>query len=904
MLELYLSYTMDFTLQILNSSANLVIFSLDCEYRYTLFNVNHANIMRRLWKVEVEEGKSMLDFICNDNDRLKAKNNFDRVLAGETFSEIDESGDSSIHRLHFINNYSPLYDDKHQVSGLTVFTSNLSEKKIVKTQNLFESLDKYISEGVYRSDEEKLFHINPAFLRMFGYKSKEEVFRLEPSTLYKDPSQRLKLIEILNRDGFFVNEEVTFLKKSGVEFLAFVSGITHTDPSGKLFFDGAIRDVTIERKANKKVKENEQLLQSINHNINEAIYRSEQGKGLIYVNEAFVKMFGFESSTEIIESDVLDLYRYSQDRDRLQDELVKKNSHSNLEVEFKRKNGTIFWGSLSSIVIENDGKIFFDGAIRDITERKKVERRFYENRKLLESINENISEGIYRSNKDGLVYVNKAFVDLFGYQSEIDLLKKESLEFYKDQTRRKELVDILEKFGSFENEEITFLKKGGKEFTGLISSTSYKDSFGRVFWDGAIRDISLQKEAENKIKMQTKMQRMLTDISMQYINIHLDKIDKTIRNSLRELGVFAGSDRTFIFDMDYKKKVFNNTHEWCREGIPSVLDRGQNIPFDIKPNVIEFFHAGKPFIIDETTNLDEVKYEKNNFLQDAKTLIAVPCMNGSICVGIVGFDYVKKVTKITDNEIVLLDLFAQILVNIQVETLRQKERQQLLDTATSQNKRLKAFSFITSHNIRSSVANFLGLLAIQKHDPMDAKIGDMLQTTAQKLNNTITNINDLLNFENDIESLSKVECNLTYAIRQVIDQNDQIIKNKNIRLELDVPENTIVQGIPSYLGSILNNCLENAIKYGTNDESKKITIRVVPENDGHMVLFEDFGPGIDLEKYGDKLFKVGTRFHSDKKDGQGLGLFMVKRHVEAMGGTIDVQSELNKGTTFKVWFHV
>jgi PAS domain S-box-containing protein len=616
------------------------------------------------------------------------------------------------------------------VVGLTVFVTDFTEQwehtqriiELSESEKLLESINQNIAEGIYRSDEKGLVYVNQAFVKMFGYESQAEVLALDSPLLYKDPNERSRLIEQIKADGFYVNQEVTFVKKSGQEFHALISTITYTDSNGHVYMDGAIRDVTLEREAARIIGENEQLLRSINHNINEAIYRSEKGKGLIYVNDAFVKMFGFDDVNEILESDALNLYKNIIDRKRLGDELIEKGAYTNVEVEFKRKDGQIFWGSLSSIMIEDeDGRIFFDGAIRDISAQKIAETKLDETGKLLESINENISEGIYRSNKDGLIYINKAFVKLFGYESEEEIFNVKSPVLYKNPEQRDRLMSVLDKYGYFENEEVTFLKKDGSEFVGLISSTSYKDASGNTFWDGAIRDIDEQRKAQ-----------------------------------------------------------------------------------------------------------------------------------------------------------------------IQIE---------------DQNNRLKDFSYITSHNIRSSVANFLGLLDIQKSDPSNEAVGNMLRTTAQKLNNTINNINELLNFEKDIGNLSEVPCNLKDTIQHVIELNQRDISGKGIKITLKSKDDAVIHGIPAFLDSIFHNFMTNAIKYCSPDKSNEIEIEVIPHDGGYLITFKDSGIGIDMEKYGDKLFNLGTRFHDETYDGQGLGLFMVKRHVEAMGGRIDVESKLNKGTIFKVWLH-
>jgi signal transduction histidine kinase len=102
------------------------------------------------------------------------------------------------------------------------------------------------------------------------------------------------------------------------------------------------------------------------------------------------------------------------------------------------------------------------------------------------------------------------------------------------------------------------------------------------------------------------------------------------------------------------------------------------------------------------------------------------------------------------------------------------------------------------------------------------------------------------------------------------------------------------------MDSILMNLISNAIKYRHPDRAPRISIRTT-RVDGEVCLsVRDNGLGMDLDSYGDKLFTLYGRFHSHV-DGKGLGLYLVRTHVQAMGGRIEVESEPGKGTAFSVF---
>jgi signal transduction histidine kinase len=120
------------------------------------------------------------------------------------------------------------------------------------------------------------------------------------------------------------------------------------------------------------------------------------------------------------------------------------------------------------------------------------------------------------------------------------------------------------------------------------------------------------------------------------------------------------------------------------------------------------------------------------------------------------------------------------------------------------------------------------------------------------------------------------------------------VVNNNVAPGLEIEYN------PAYIESILFNFLSNAIKYGKPGRKTVINIDCSDHN-GHLVLqIADNGLGMDLQKIGEDLFGMYKTFHRNS-DAKGIGLFITKNQVEAMGGKIEVESEVDKGTTFKIY---
>ena len=133
---------------ILESPQGMIIFSLDRQYCYTAFTISHKETMKKIWGIQIETGINILDVISNPDDQLKAKTNFDRALLGESFIHIEEYGDQALLRTSWENRYSPMYNDNKEVVGLTVFVTDITQRKQAEAEirKLNEELEQRVHE--------------------------------------------------------------------------------------------------------------------------------------------------------------------------------------------------------------------------------------------------------------------------------------------------------------------------------------------------------------------------------------------------------------------------------------------------------------------------------------------------------------------------------------------------------------------------------------------------------------------------------------------------------------------------------------------------------------------------------------------------------------------------------------
>lgn len=233
---------------------------------------------------------------------------------------------------------------------------------------------------------------------------------------------------------------------------------------------------------------------------------------------------------------------------------------------------------------------------------------------------------------------------------------------------------------------------------------------------------------------------------------------------------------------------------------------------------------------------------------------------------------------------------------------KQEDLQRLVDVTALQNKRLNNFTYIVSHNIRSHVANLSGILNITNmNDAEDRNLSfSILKKSVGALDETIHHLNDVISIQ-DNTNLPKSVLNVKNEINKALENIKMLLLSSNTSVHCDVPDQQQLITNSAYFESILLNLLTNAVKYRSPKRNPDITISLLEEENYKILIVTDNGLGIDLNKYRNRLFGMYNTFHGNK-DAKGLGLFITKTQIESMKGKIEVESTLDVGTTFKVYF--
>jgi signal transduction histidine kinase len=216
------------------------------------------------------------------------------------------------------------------------------------------------------------------------------------------------------------------------------------------------------------------------------------------------------------------------------------------------------------------------------------------------------------------------------------------------------------------------------------------------------------------------------------------------------------------------------------------------------------------------------------------------------------------------------------------------------------NKDLRQFSYITSHNLRGPIANLLGLTSLLDNysikDPTLVQILAGIKKATNMFDETIKDLSTVLNVK-DRPSIPREIINLRSVYDKLLEHNESLIKEADAKIKINVDEDIAVDFNKAYVESIFLNLLTNAIKYKSPLRQLNIEITTEDFADRVEVKFKDNGLGIDLFLYKEKLFRLYQRFHTHT-EGKGFGLFLIKSQMETLGGTIDIESTVNEGTTF------
>ena len=256
------------------------------------------------------------------------------------------------------------------------------------------------------------------------------------------------------------------------------------------------------------------------------------------------------------------------------------------------------------------------------------------------------------------------------------------------------------------------------------------------------------------------------------------------------------------------------------------------------------------------------------------------------------------------NEAGQLTQFVTIQQNITFRKEVEASQATMTQDLYRHNRDLQQFTYVISHNLRAPLANALGLATmltkVDKNSEVFATALTHLRQSMVQADDVLKDLNLVLSIRDKKDMQAMEPLDLKEVCEQAINNLDEALHECQGKVVLNVEGQLTTRGSRAYLYSIFYNLLSNSIKYRSEERTLRVDIVCCTgAHNGPTITFTDNGSGFDMFKAGSDVFQLYKRFHTNQR-GRGIGLFLVKTHVEAMGGKIEVTSEVNFGTRFTI----
>jgi signal transduction histidine kinase len=217
------------------------------------------------------------------------------------------------------------------------------------------------------------------------------------------------------------------------------------------------------------------------------------------------------------------------------------------------------------------------------------------------------------------------------------------------------------------------------------------------------------------------------------------------------------------------------------------------------------------------------------------------------------------------------------------------------------NNELRQFSYTVSHNLRGPVASLLGLLELLNPKQLqdnDRLIVDHIKTSTKNLDQIIKDLNKIIDIRHEIFKIRQ-KIDLESELEEIATMMKRELELNNVVLNKDVLTCRYIYSIKPMVNSIIYNLMSNAVKYRSSERQPVIDVSAKEDDRFYIIEVRDNGLGIDIKQNQEGLFRLYKRFHFHT-DGKGLGLYLVKLQCESLGGSIEVESEINRYSKFTV----
>jgi len=784
-------------------------------------------------------------------------------------------------------------------------------------RTFFETMTDMIMVG---TPEGQILYTNSAVRRKLGYSQEElkgiPLLDLHPADRREEAGKIFAAMFKGEREGC----PLPLVAKNG-NLVPVETRVWFGKWDGKDCVFGISKDLAVEQEA-------KQLFELLfrNNPALMAISTAEDNR-LADVNDAFLSTLGYSREDVIGKTAAeLDLFPDAGQYFLALAKLQTRGHLASLDMQVRCSDGSLLYCRFSGEMIRSQGKARLLTVMVDITERKEIEEELLQARNRLALAARAGGVGIwdYDVVNNRLIWDEQMF-KLYG-------ITKDQFSGAYDAWQRGLHPEDKQRG----DEEIQLALTGKKDFDiefrvvwpdGSIHNIRafalvQRDAAGRALsMVGTNWDITSRKRAEGAIVRYAVLQRGVMYLASGFVNVLHERQEAAVSESLARIGRLINADRSKIFIYDFNKQFLSCTSEWCADGIEHDIENLGAVPAALFPDWVDADKRGNIFQIPSSASLPADSSIRQMLEQKGiRSLITLPMMNGSDCLGFIAFEAMRKDRIWNEEEVSLLRVFADIHAALRMRHVSEKETsdlQQVLvaarDAAQEAARAKSLFLANMSHEIRTPLNAILGYAQIMERECRDCPTGNRLHAitrSGEHLLELITNLLELVSSDSRAIRPASSNFDLYRALEDVRLMFAQRPEVQNLTLEVscgaEVPQ--FVCADEGKVRQILVNLVGNAIKF---TEKGHVLIKVsavggeAAQDDIMLVVdVEDTGEGIPDAEVGlvFDLFYLGNSAKRIGK-GTGLGLPLSRRFARAMGGDVTVAASTpGVGSCFRFTF--
>ncbi|MFP4555454.1 MAG: PAS domain S-box protein [Bacteroidales bacterium] len=609
-----------------------------------------------------------------------------------------------------------------------------------------------------------------------------------------------------------------------------------------------LQQIKTRKAAEEEVRQSQEIFHRLFElNPNGILLKTFEKGAVVEVNKSFRKIFNF-SQSELLAGKVGNdrLFCDPSEYEDLQKKLAIKGFIRNAKLNMLSREGHVRFVVYNGEVVKLGGQQFLLEVYQDITEIHITQEKLADSEKRYRTMFNNALVGIYRVEESTGIILNsnKQFANILGYSTDNDIIGRSILSHYQPDGTREKLVNLLKKKGSGVLEYKLITKD--TETVWIVNYARYYKSEG--FIDGVVVDVSERKRIETLLKNSEHRFRSL------------------IENATDVILIVNNVGRALYLSPSVEKEL----------GYP--IDKAD------KPNLYRYIH---PDDIEIAESLLKSKAEEGK-LQEVR----IKHSNGTY--RLFEFSYTNLLNNPAVNGIV---------INARDITERAKAKDEInfaLQQEQELSRQKTQFISTVSHEFRTPLTNIsLNIQLLQKY--IQNNRTEKAKHSLTRMANAIKRLTALLS---EVSLIGKEqsgrlqfapeECSLHAFIDEILDQISYLLL-PNVKLEVDMGEDSKVLADKNLILHILGNLLSNAIKYSPKDKDVLLKLEA-DKKMGLNIMVEDEGIGIpeeELKFLYDPYFRASN---VKNVKGAGLGMSIVKRCVDLLEADFKVFSEENNGT--------